>query len=115
MDNAEHTPPPWIVGYDTSPCVALPGWQIKSGAEPYTPIAVVAEPSGGRKGKDGRSPYQAANARLIGASPELYESLLHMRLCASCSQGAWDECDGGRAALAAIAKVEGKEAVTHGA
>jgi hypothetical protein len=35
---------------------------------------------------------------------ELRESLQHMRVCQSCADGSWEDCDGGIAALAALAK-----------
>jgi hypothetical protein len=47
-----------------------------------------------------------ANARLIAAAPDLLAGLCHMRWCRSCSEGDWNDCEGGRAALAAIAKAE---------
>jgi hypothetical protein len=49
-----------------------------------------------------------ANAALIAAAPELLDALCHMRWCASCAEGGWEDCEGGRAALAAIAKAEGR-------
>jgi hypothetical protein len=38
----------------------------------------------------------------------LIDALNHMQVCAVCAQENWDKCEGGRAALEAIAKVEGK-------
>jgi hypothetical protein len=48
------------------------------------------------------------NADLIAAAPELLDGLRHMRWCASCADGRWEDCDGGRAALDAIAKATGE-------
>ena len=33
----------------------------------------------------------------------LVEALEHMQLCGPCAEGSWDDCDGGRAAEAALA------------
>lgn len=49
------------------------------------------------------------DAQLIAAAPELLEALYHMQHCRSCAEGSWEDCDGGRAALAAISKAEGRE------
>jgi hypothetical protein len=70
MARDKHSPAPWLAFYEASPCVALPGWQIKEGTEPHCPIAVVAEPQGGKK-VNGKSPRQVANAHLITAAPKL--------------------------------------------
>lgn len=40
--------------------------------------------------------------RLNSRVAELQAGLNHMRWCSSCAEGAWEDCDGGRAALAAI-------------
>ena len=45
------------------------------------------------------------------AAPDLLEALQHMQICRECAEGDWADCDGGRAALAAIAKAR-KEAPT---
>ena len=41
---------------------------------------------------------------LIVAAPDLLDGLQHMQICRECGEGDWADCDGGRAALAAIAK-----------
>lgn len=35
------------------------------------------------------------------------DALQHMQHCASCAEGSWEDCEGGRDALAAIAKARG--------
>jgi hypothetical protein len=43
----------------------LAGWKIKANDTIMTPIAIVPETIGGRKNKEGRSPWQQANAAFI--------------------------------------------------
>ena len=50
-----------------------------------------------------------ANAHLIAAAPELLAALYHMRSCGECAEDDWQVCEGGRAALAAIAKATGEQ------
>lgn len=40
-----------------------------------------------------------------GIVAELVDSLTHMRYCAHCAESDWNDCEGGRAALAALARV----------
>jgi hypothetical protein len=46
----------------------------------------------------------------MAAAPDLLEALDHMQFCRACGEGDWADCDGGRAALAAIAKATGEGA-----
>ena len=39
---------------------------------------------------------------------ELAASLEHMQHCRSCGESSWEDCDGGRAALAALARARGE-------
>ena len=48
------------------------------------------------------------DANLIAASPDLAAGLEHMQHCRSCAEGSWEDCDGGRAALAALAQARGE-------
>lgn len=61
----------------------------------------------GRKTGTTPTPDGWANARLIAAAPDLLAALLHMRVCASCAEGDWEDCEGGRAANEAIAAATG--------
>ena len=47
-------------------------------------------------------------AHLIAAAPDLYEALEHMRWCRHCGEDSWEDCEGGRQALAALAKARGE-------
>jgi len=42
-------------------------------------------------------------ARLTAATRRVVEALEHMRWCRSCGESSWDDCDGGKAANAALA------------
>lgn len=44
---------------------------------------------------------------LLASAPDLLAALHHMRICASCAQGDWNDCDGGREALAVMTRIEG--------
>jgi hypothetical protein len=56
-----------------------------------------------------RFAYAAWQAALADSGArELREALQHMRVCQSCADGSWEDCEGGIAALAALAKSEGK-------
>lgn len=46
-------------------------------------------------------------AALFAAAPDLLESLQHMQVCSICAQGSWEDCDGGKKALVAIAVATG--------
>lgn len=87
-----HTPGPW---HTVGP-VGAATW-IKSDTRPNIAAVHGAATEVGQ-----------ANARLIAAAPELLDALGHMQWCRSCSEGSWAACDGGRAALAAIEKAEGR-------
>lgn len=39
---------------------------------------------------------------LAALVPALVEALQHMRVCADCAEGSWEDCEGGRAALVAM-------------
>lgn len=64
----------------------------------------VARVSIARKGTD----EVRALVRLVAAAPELLEALTHMEWCRACAEDAWEKCEGGRHALAAIAKAKGE-------
>lgn len=44
IQNASHTPGPWVAEYNSLPTAVLPGWQIKQDDDIRHPIAVVPEP-----------------------------------------------------------------------
>ena len=46
--------------------------------------------------------------RKLVAAPELAEALEHMRWCRHCGEDSWEDCEGGRQALAALAKARGE-------
>jgi len=46
---------------------------------------------------------------LLAERDALLEALQHMQHCASCAEDDWQNCEGGRAALAAIDAARGKE------
>lgn len=69
----KHTPAPWQTYFTEHS--HTPGWQVKAAHGAEVPIAIVPEPMGGKKGADGRSEIQAANAKLITASPDMLEAL----------------------------------------
>ena len=89
-----HTPGPWQAVNWT--CHAPTTVKAADGT-------VVADTSGFGRHTDDCIP----DARLIAAAPELLESLQHKQACAVCAQGSWEDCDGGKKALAAIAKATG--------
>jgi hypothetical protein len=88
----KHTPAPWtahanreIIGADTT----VVGW--------------VNRPTGGN------SPQENANARLIATAPELLAACQHLGTTGHCfGSVASDGCEQCAAALAAIAKAEGR-------
>ena len=110
--DAGPTPGPWHVDQDRRPGMA---WNrhIYHGAD--LAICFMAHSNG----KDPRG--DEANARLIAACnpaairellaerDALLEALQHMQHCASCAEDYWQNCEGGRAALAAIDAAKGKE------
>lgn len=55
-----------------------------------------------------RGPHRLhAETPLIAAADELAAGLEHMQHCRSCGEGSWEDCDGGRSALAVLAKARG--------
>lgn len=46
--------------------------------------------------------------RLLAAIPKLRLALYHVKACSACAEGPWEECEGGREALAVLAEVEGR-------
>ena len=42
----------------------------------------------------------------VTGAHELLEALYHMQVCRSCAEGNWVECDGGKAALDVMKRVE---------
>lgn len=54
-----------------------------------------------------RAMTMAAHAmKLQRERDEALEALAHMQWCQSCAEGSWEDCDGGRAALAILAKAK---------
>ena len=94
----EHTPGPWIVDGDASVRVAG-GHVVYAVAGNGCLIATLDSANSSR---------QTANARLIAAAPDLLEALEHMSQCRPCGEDPWEDCEGGRKALAAIAKARGQ-------
>jgi hypothetical protein len=60
-----------ITYFEDSPCVRLPGWQIKEAEDPQTPVGVVGVPQG--QGKE--HARSRAYAELFRAAPELLGAL----------------------------------------
>lgn len=63
---------PLVAYFEDSPCVRLPGWQIKEQADPNIPVGVVSV----GQGHDHTSPWPAAHARLFKAAPKLLKLAL---------------------------------------
>lgn len=55
------------------------------------------------------APGHEANAHLIAAAPDMYAALEHLWECRDCGTEAWADCEGGRAALAALKKARGEQ------
>ena len=89
-----HTPGPWHVGDED---MVADGPFICAGS------TMIADVWCGLPGDTFK-----ANARLIAAAPDLLAALKHVEICASCAQADWGACPGGRQALAAIARAEGR-------
>lgn len=100
-----HTPGPWEAVMNV-PTAAIPGHIIYTADDIHRPIALLWE-GGGTHGK----PTQVANARLIGAAPDLLEAckallgIIHSQV--ACVDSKFDI--GIATARAAIAKAEGRQ------
>lgn len=101
----DYTPGPWRVNQQRGRGIGMGRVFVRAvPAKDYRAIAIVCQ-----------RVERTANADLISAAPELLEGLQHVQVCASCSEGSWGDCEGGRAALAAIAKATGQPlTVVHG-
>ena len=89
------TPGPWFMGP-----VNADGWRrVGPTEQPHMTEPAIAFVFG----------VDSANAHLIAAAPELLAALYHMRSCGECAEDDWQVCEGGRAALAAIAKATGEQ------
>lgn len=65
-----------LVSYRNDPTVRLPGWVIYEDTSIKTPIAILPEPIGGVKNRQGRSPYQEAYAHLLIHAANTHHRLL---------------------------------------
>lgn len=73
--------PNFLRVYDDGPCAVIPGWQIKEAQAPYTPVAVVSAPRGGREACPSGFDRQDKNARLLTAAPRLLKALRGLKPC----------------------------------
>lgn len=73
MGNVAHTPGPWIA-YNADNGRVLKHWRVKGGAARDEPTFAVID-SGGKILPE----YEAANARLIAAAPDLLAALTQLR------------------------------------
>lgn len=73
--NTLHSDGPWASQFLKLPYSNMPEghWKIYQDDEILTPIAILAEPIGGKKGDDGLSPTVKANVMLITQAPEMYQ------------------------------------------
>lgn len=56
----------------------------------------------------------AAEAKYRRKNHALIEALTHMQWCRYCAEGDWSDCDGGRAALAALPAPHGDQGEERG-
>jgi len=67
-----------------------------------------------KKAEDFTNLYDHPDARLIAAAPALLEAVKHLKVCGVCAQDSLEVCDGGRAALAALALCDAPTAEKEG-
>lgn len=92
----------------------LSDWRANYGLDKRTPIKAM---HWWQDNMDGMAPAGVVAAlglcineieRLTAERDALLEALQHMQHCASCAEDYWQNCEGGRAALAAIDAAKGR-------